>query len=818
MLTEKSPSHREPSESHQFVLGDVVDALESAGLADEIKDSVRETLEGVGSRATELSDNARVILEKRYLRKDDDGNFIETPEGLFRRVSSAVAAGEQEDVRDLWGNRFYDLISSLKFLPNSPTLVNAGTGRGCLSACFVVTPNDDMESIMQVAHDAAMIEKWGGGIGFGFSKLRPKSDKISTTHGQACGPIAVMKLYSAVGATLTQGAFRLGAHMGQLRDSHPDIREFIHCKDSDDSLQNFNISVQITDAFMKAVDQDAQWELVSPRDSGDGPSNDVVATVPARELWKEITESAWKTGDPGVVFVDRVWETAPNPQLGLIETSNPCGEEFLEDYGNCCLGSIDLYKHVGATGFDWDELEQTVRTAVRFLDDVIEVNTFPLQKLRDVNLATRRIGLGVMGWADALVRLGIPYDTDEALELTDKVAGFIKDTAWDESARLAVERGPFPEYENSALKERGLPPVRNSSVVTIAPTGTISRLAGCSSGIEPHFAIAWWSNVLWDEQGAASSRLLDAPVSVWEALKGTLDDDDSVRELLSQLADNSEDAERIMEENGLDAASFRASMAISPEAHVRMQAAWQKHVTNSVSKTINLPNSATVEEVADAYKLAWETGCKAVTVYRDGSKSMQVLETGLTAKDEEKEADFLVPRQRPASVRGVTERVRTGHGNMFVTINFDEDGSPFEVFTTHGKAGGCDAAHLDGISRLISMALRSNIDPNQVVDHLQGITCCPVWDGGTLVRSAEDAVALVLKHHLTEDEATAGGQHEVTAGSQTAQLDLFSSEGNGKNGNGHRRPIGAKCPKCSGAIIHQEGCMTCIDCGYTKCE
>ncbi|MDA1348092.1 MAG: adenosylcobalamin-dependent ribonucleoside-diphosphate reductase, partial [Chloroflexi bacterium] len=776
------------------------------------------TLEGGVGQATELSDNARVILEKRYLRKDDDGNFIETPEGLFRRVSSAVADGEQEDVRELWGNRFYDLISSLKFLPNSPTLVNAGTGRGCLSACFVVSPSDDMESIMQVAHDAAMIEKWGGGIGFGFSKLRPKSDQIQTTHGQACGPIAVMKLYSAVGATLTQGAFRLGAHMGQLRDSHPDIREFIHCKDGDDSLQNFNISVQITDAFMRAVDQDAQWELLSPRDTGDGPSNDVVGTVRARDLWKEITESAWKTGDPGVVFMDRVWETAPNPQLGLIETSNPCGEEFLEDYGNCCLGSIDLYKHVGNGGFDWVELEQTVRTAVRFLDDVIEVNTFPLQKLRDVNLATRRIGLGVMGWADALVRLGIPYDTDEALELTDKVAGFIKDTAWDESASLAVERGPFPEYENSALKERGLPPVRNSSVVTIAPTGTISRLAGCSSGIEPHFAIAWWSNVLWDEQGAASSRLLDAPVSVWEALKGPLGDDDSVRELLSQLADNSENAERIMEENGLDAASFRASMAISPEAHVRMQAAWQKHVTNSVSKTINLPNSATVEEVADAYKLAWEIGCKAVTVYRDGSKSMQVLETGKTAKDEDKEADFLVPRQRPASVRGVTERVRTGHGNMFVTINFDEDGRPFEVFTTHGKAGGCDAAHLDGISRLISMALRSNIDPNQVVEHLQGITCCPVWDGGTLVRSAEDAVALVLKKHLTEDEPGTGGQHDITAGSSTAQLEMFSSEGKGKNGNGHRRPIGARCPKCSGSVIHQEGCLTCIDCGYTKCE
>ena len=386
-------------------------------------------------------------------------------------------------------------MASLKFLPNSPTLVNAGTGRGCLSACFVVSPEDGMESIMQVAHDAAMIEKWGGGIGFGLSKLRPRSDKISTTHGQACGPIAVMKLYSSVGATLTQGAFRLGAHMGQLRDSHPDVQEFIHCKDDDDTLQNFNISVQITDGFMRAVEEDAEWPLINPRDelNGEGPLNEVVATIPARELWEEIAESAWKTGDPGVAFIDRVWETAPNPQMGRIETSNPCGEEFLEDHGNCCLGSINLDKHVispaeghvGNGDFDWNSLEETIRTSVRFLDDVIEVNEFPLPSLREVNLATRRIGLGVMGWADALVRLNIPYDSQEALDLAGKLGAFMNRMAWDESAKLAEERGPFPEYEQSALKERGLPPVRNSSVITIAPTGTISRIAGCSSGIEP---------------------------------------------------------------------------------------------------------------------------------------------------------------------------------------------------------------------------------------------------------------------------------------------------------------------------------------------
>ena len=653
-----------------------------------------------------LSENARVILEQRYLRKDEDGNPTETAVELFRRVAGAVAQGESEPVQTIWENRFYDLLASLKFLPNSPTLVNAGTGRGCLSACFVVTPDDNMESIMEVAHDAAMIEKWGGGIGFGFSKLRPRNDMIKTTHGHACGPIAVMKLYSAVGATLTQGAFRLGAHMGQLRDSHPDIREFITCKDDDDTLQNFNISVQITDAFMKAVRDDADWPLINPRDEGSGPSDEVVETVRARDLWNEIAQSAWKTGDPGVVFMDRVWETAPNPQMGRIETSNPCGEEFLENYGNCCLGSINLDAHVSEGAFDWPSLEETVRTSVRFLDDVINVNTFPLSKLREVNLATRRIGLGVMGWADALVRMNIPYDSQEGLKLADELGGFIQRIAWDESANLARERGPFPEYDRSSLKERGLPPVRNSSIVTIAPTGTISRIAGCSSGIEPHFAIAWWSNVLWKDHDGSSSRLLDAPVSITESLRAELGSDARVRQVLEQITENAEGAESILKDHGLNPAIYRTSMAISPEAHVRMQAAWQKHVTNSVSKTINLPNSATVDDVREAYELAWETGCKAVTVYRDGSKSMQVLETRSDSAGSDEatveQSRLLVPRERPTSVRGVTERVRTGHGNMYVTITFDDSGKPFEVFTTLGKAGGCDSANLEAVSRLVS--------------------------------------------------------------------------------------------------------------------
>ncbi|MCH9010364.1 MAG: adenosylcobalamin-dependent ribonucleoside-diphosphate reductase, partial [Chloroflexi bacterium] len=602
---------------------------------------------------------------------------------------------------------------------------------------------------------------------------------------------------------------------------------------------NFNISLQITDDFMRAVEADAEWNLINPRDSGDGPSNEIVDTVNARELWNEICESAWKTGDPGVVFMDRVLETQPNPQMGDIQTSNPCGEEFLENYGNCCLGSINLDKHVkgddpstgspmgrsptifrseSRTGhsFDWEALERTVRTAVRFLDDVIEVNSFPLQKLRDVNLQTRRIGLGIMGWADALIRLRVPYDSKDALELAERVGELINRVAWEESANLAGERGPFPQYEASALKKRGLPPVRNASVITIAPTGTISRIAGCSSGIEPHFANAWWSNVLWKDQSedGASERLLDAPTSVWEALQGRLDDDDQVRKVLGEIADRPEDAERILEEHGQDPAIFRTSMMINAESHVRMQAVWQKHVTNSVSKTINLPSDATVEDVNDAYWLAWETKCKAVTVYVDGSKSMQVLETGKEADADEKPERLLVPRRRPTTMSGITDRVRTGHGNMYVNVTFDEDGHAFEVFTTLGKSGGCDSAQLEAISRLISLALRSGIEPGQIIEHLSGITCCPVWDDGVLVRSTPDAVALVLSRHLLgEPDSVAVAETRVEASAE--QLGLFPSS---KDANGNTRPSGARCPECSGYVIHQEGCIRCLDCGYTKCE
>ena len=830
MLTKGAPSNASTSVPTEDSLKQLLTALKSAGVPEGAAQAaiaeVRangHTLayDGSGTVQLDLSDNARTVLEKRYLLKDDDGNVVETPEDLIRRVVSAVAAGEREDVRRMWEDRFFRHLAELKFLPNSPTLVNAGTGRGCLSACFVVSPEDTLPSIMESATDAAMIEKWGGGIGFGFSKLRPKTDKISTTHGFACGPVSVMRLYSAVGATLTQGAFRLGAHMGQLRDSHPDVQEFIHCKDGDDAIQNFNISVQVTDDFMRAVQEGADWNLVNPR------TDEVEKTLPAATIWNEICESAWKTGDPGVVFVDRVWETAPNPQLGHIETSNPCGEEFLENYGNCCLGSINLDKHVRNGDVDWTELEDTVRTSIRFLDDVIEVNEFPLSRLREVNLATRRIGLGVMGWADMLVRMDIPYDSQEALSLAEMLGGFILKTAWDESARLAEQRGPYPEFENSALNERGMPPVRNSSVITIAPTGTISRIAGCSSGIEPHFAVAWWSNVLWEDHEGTSQRLLDAPASVWESLQMELGDADKVRAVLEQVADNPDKAESILRDHGIDPSSYRTAMGISPEAHVRMQAAWQEHVTNSVSKTINLPNSATVQDIKDAYKLAWELECKAVTVYRDGSKSMQVLETGTDAGQQavdSEQGQIRIKQARPQSIGGVTERVRSGHGNMYVTVNFDERSRPFELFANVGKSGGCDSAQTEAITRLVSLALRSGIEPKDIVDEIRGITCCPVWDAGSLVRSGPDGIALVLDRHLKEDAIHGPGKLPTSNEDVAMQLGLTPSSGPAEPGidaNGVDEVTvvtGSRCVHCSGRLIHQEGCVRCLDCGYTKCD
>ena len=1085
--------------------------------------------------------NAIQILEKRYLQRDKDGNIVETPRELFERVADTVSSVEKERDRETWREVFFNMMWSKQFLPNSPTLVNAGTNKGSLSACFVMSPEDTMESIMQVAYDSALVEKWGGGIGFNLSHLRPKNDSISTTHGKALGPVGVMRIYAKLGTEITQGGFRLGAHMAMLSVDHPDIREFIHCKDdvrNNNELSNFNISVRIPDSFMLAVESGDDWPLFNPR------NGEIVETVNASELWDEICQSAWETGDPGLGFMDRVMETHPNPQLDEL-TSNPCitgdtlvytsnglipieelvgktsdlvlrdaengftpsvwcsgtkpvyrlitkegytlkltedheiyttrgkvaakalqrgdeiqildhkggfgtggsrklglvlgwlagdghftgdkavlnfygqdrelsgefakcvsslvedlgertwrkytitscpieerdcetitstrlkmlcdsyginkdtkhcvpdvvyrgtedmqsaylsalfgadgtvgksgktrgtsvrlassypdfcegvqrlllnfgiaskiykrreaqyrmmpdgkggqkeywtkanyevcitkdnivrfkneigfyhveknqtleeeialysrgpfketflvgfsrleylgekevydlterdshsfiangitisncGEQMLENYNSCNLGSINLYQHLNKTktGIDYDTLGSTVHVAVRFLDNVVSVNTFPVEKIADMNSRTRRIGLGVMGWADVLMALDIPYNSQVALSLAEEIASFIKESAWTASIIIAQQKGPFPEFEYSALKEMGMLPVRNSCITNTAPTGTISRIAGCSSGIEPYFALAYTSNVLWEDQNGTTTTLYDVPQAVRDYLEECLTAEDVERFLRACTEGDKTVMSYYMHEYSMDYKLLNSTaLMISPEDHINMQAVWQKHGnTNATSKTINLKESESVSAVKNAYNLAWETGCKGITVYRQGSRDIEVLNTG---KTEEKS---IIPKEqwiRPDSLQSVTTKKNTGHGALYITEGYQEQVIR-EVFLSMGKAGGCESANMEAVARLVSIALQYNVPKTVIVKQLEGITCCPAWDKGVLVKSPMDALANLLKEEIDGN---------VLALETT----------------------GFSCPECNSELISESGCFNCPKCGYSKC-
>jgi ribonucleoside-diphosphate reductase alpha chain len=649
-----------------------------------------------------LTDNARIILDKRYLLKGSDGEILESPEGMNRRVAKAIAAPEPE-----FEERFLVMLEERDFLPNSPTLFNAGTGQGSLSACFVLNPEDNMESIEQVDHDLAFIQKWGGGTGFGFSRLRPKGSPISTTHGKACGPVAVLKKYAATSEMITQGGKRNGANMGMLHIDHADIREFIHMKDDGVTAQNFNISVLATDDFM---------ERVKARDPE------------ALGLFKEISASAWETGDPGLGFIDRVNNSTYRTEED-IEASNPCGEEWLENYGSCNLGSINLSHFVlESKDVDWPRLGEIARLATRFLNNVIEVNEFPVKKLDEVNKRTKRIGLGVMGWHDMLLLMRIPYGSEASFTLAEKVMQFITERALEESAWLGHVRGYVsPEVDR-----------RNTSVTTIAPTGSIAALAGCSFGIEPVMA--------WRQE----KHILDGEV----------------------LIDTHPLYEQARQEGWYTPELFATAHEIPWALHIRMQAAFQRHTTNSISKTINLPHEASQEDIEQAYFLAWEMGCKGITVYRDGSKATQVL------YDADKKAkDVTGLPTRPKRLHGFTDQVQTGDGNIYVTYN-----PPLEIFATRGKGGTCDAAYIEGLTRIVSLALRRGVDSKEIASQLAGITCHPI-PGGAL--SVPDAIAQLL-----------------------AAEEDFSPPAK-RNGN--------LCPDCQEPLIHQEGCETCPSCGYSRC-
>jgi ribonucleoside-diphosphate reductase alpha chain len=756
----------------------------------------------------ELSENAMVVLEKRYLRRDQEGQTIEGPEDLFRRVADNIAQAEKtfgtnaQQVRET-ADLYFNLMASLSFMPNSPTLMNAGRELQQLSACFVLPVNDSMESIFDAVKHTAMIHKSGGGTGFSFSRLRPGQDVVKSTSGVSSGPISFMKVFNQATEVIKQGGTRRGANMGILRIDHPDILPFIRCKEQNDQLNNFNISVGLTEEFIKAVkEEDHDFPLINPR------TGEEEQRLNARDIFKLIVQKAHQNGEPGIIFLDRVNRDNPTPELGEIESTNPCGEQPLLPYESCNLGSVNLTRMLRYDGnrvsIDFDKLGQVIKHSVRFLDNVIEVNRYPLEQIEEMTKKNRKVGLGIMGWADMLFRLGVPYNSEEAVALGEKVMAFIQNRGREASQELAEERGAFPAFKGSSFDLPGRPAMRNATVTTIAPTGTISIICNTTSGIEPLFAVAFQRNVL-DNQ-----RLVEVHPYFKEIAKreGFYSD-----ELM----------ERIAEEGSIQHISgipdwvkkvFVTAHDVSPEWHIRMQAAFQKHTDNAVSKTVNFPREATVEDIEAVYLLAYDLGCKGVTVYRDGSRDEQVLSFGSSNRSNETgdagEMVLPTPRPRPSLTQGMTIKMKTGCGNLYVTINEDEKGL-CEVFTQMGKAGGCAASQSESVSRMVSLALRSGIGVDAILKQLSGIRCpSPLWQNGEMILSCSDAIAKALRQYV-EIRRERGDEPpkivEFPSGSKKGSEadDLISS-------------LGRHCPDCGGTLEFGEGCATCHSCGYSKCS
>ncbi len=565
----------------------------------------------------ELTENALKILQARYLIKDEKGRVIETPEEMFRRVAHNIAEAERlyNEPIDYWEERFYEIMTSLRFLPNSPALMNAGKSLGQLAACFVLPVEDSMKSIFDTLKNAALILQSGGGTGFSFSKLRPKADIVRSTGGIASGPVSFMKIYNTATEVIKQGGARRGANMGILRVDHPDILEFIQVKRREGELTNFNISVAVTDAFMEALEKDSEYELYNPR------SGEAVGRLRARTVFDEIVKSAWLTGDPGLVFIDRINRANPTPHIGQIESTNPCGEQPLLPYEACVLGSLNLSKYVKDNlktevitqkpeeKINWNMLAEDIKIAVRFLDDAIDVNVYPLPEIERMHKGNRKIGLGVMGWADMLILLSIPYNSKKAFELARTVMKFIRDKSREASSELAEKRGVFPNFKGSIYDAPGMPRLRNATTTTIAPTGTLSTIADCSSGIEPLFAIAYKRLVLDAELYEINKYFVEI------AKKRGFYSDELMKKVFKKgnlrgIKEVPNDIKRI----------FRTALEIPPEDHIEMQAAFQEYTDNAVSKTINLPNKATKEDVEKAFILAYKKGVKGITVFRYGAK------------------------------------------------------------------------------------------------------------------------------------------------------------------------------------------------------
>jgi ribonucleoside-diphosphate reductase alpha chain len=674
---------------------------------------------------------------------------------------------------------FYQLMSNLEFLPNSPTLMNAGTRLQQLSACFVLPIDDSMESIFEAVKNTALIHQSGGGTGFSFSRIRPKNDVVQSTKGVSSGPISFMKVYDAATEAVKQGGTRRGANMAVLRVDHPDILEFIRCKKDEGVLSNFNISVGLTEVFMEAMSREEEYELINPH------TRQVVDKLDAKAVFNTIVDLAWRNGEPGILFLDRINHSNPTPKVGEIESTNPCGEQPLLPYESCNLGSINLSRMVVNGKIDFEKMGRVIRSAVHFLDNVIDVSRQPLPQIEDMTKANRKIGLGVMGFADLLIKLNIPYDSEEAISTAEQIMGFISAESKDMSARLAEERGVFPNFKGSIYDVPNGLKLRNAATTTIAPTGTISILAGCSSGIEPLFALSYYRHVMDDD------KLLETnPLFEHAAREGNFYEQDLMKEVAEKGS-----VQEIEKVPAKARRLFVVAHDLEPEWHTRMQAAFQTYTDNAVSKTVNFPSEATREDVAKVYKLAYELGCKGVTIYRDRSREQQVLNLGSTAglSSRTEAPQPRSPRARPVMLTGTTEKMGTGCGSLYVTVNEDEVGL-FEVFAQLGKAGGCAASQTEAISRLVSLSLRSGIDIEAVLKQLRGIRCpSPSWQDGGIILSCPDAISRAIEKYL---KVTKG--REVHAGF---------------------RPKGAAgtCPDCGETLEYTEGCAVCKHCGYSKC-
>lgn len=738
-----------------------------------------------------FTQNAMTVLERRYLKKDMNGKVTETPEQMFRRVAKNIASAEtrygSDSVAKKVEEEFYNIMVRLEFLPNSPTLMNAGRELQQLSACFVLPVEDAMDGIFTSLKNAALIHKSGGGTGFSFSRLRPKNDKVLSTGGIASGPVSFMKVFNSATEAVKQGGTRRGANMGILRVDHPDILEFIASKQDTEELTNFNISVALTEKFMKAVERGDSYDLVNPRT---GVKSD---SLNAKEVFDKIVEMSWQSGEPGIIFIDRINRDNPTPSEGEVESTNPCGEQPLLPYESCNLGSVNLAKMVcyenGTAKIDWYRLERVVKLAIRFLDNVIDMNRYPLPEIEKMTLKNRKVGLGVMGFADLLIQLRVPYNSDEAMRVAENLMKFMHEKAIEASCELARPRGTFPSWKKSIYSARHLK-LRNATLTTIAPTGTLSIIAGCSSGIEPLFAVSYTRTVLDNDKLVEVNPFFEREAREGDFYEKSLMERIASEGSLKNIGEVPENLKRL----------YVTAHDITPEWHVRMQAAFQRHTDNAVSKTVNFSHDATKEDVRKVFLLAYKDGCKGVTIYRDRSRDKQVLSTQKVVK--KNGFGRIVPRPRPMITTGTTEKSRIGCGNLYITVNADSEGI-CEVFAETGRYGGC-SSQSEAISRLISLALRCGISADAVVDQLRGIKCPSA--SRNKAPSCPDAISKAIERYGKLREVV---KLDEIAAKYTSMLPEPDTK---------QTVFGEHiCPECGSKLNFIEGCRTCMRCGYTKC-